>query len=667
VPLSEIQGIAPYEMLRNDDGSLTDINRYYTPILKRFVPMNLFPYSDWTYNPIQEMENRKITSEELDTRLQAGLRFKVIKGLTFDSKVQYELFNTTNKSIYNENTFRVRNAVNTAATWDQATNKITLNLPKGGILEQSRGRTETYNFRNQINFDRKFNDKHEVNFVGGSEINNIVSEAFGNPTTYGYNDETLSVGTFPNGPGGTFFPIKNWLGSNQTFGYSNSYGYTTDRYFSLFGNAAYTYNDKYTVSGSVRTDASNLITDDPSYRYAPFWSVGLSWQAGKEKFLRDVNWLDRLNVRGTYGYNGNVDKSTSFRPLIAMGAIPNIYTGDVTATVFSFGNPSLRWEKTATWNVGVDYSLFKGQLYGKIDVYNKYGKDLIATLSIPAANGTTSQKLNNAEMTNKGIELELGTAQRISGEDIVWRGNVNFSYNKNKVTKLFVANYAASTLTGGGTSAYVEGVDANTQWRFRYAGIQNSQPMVYGANGTTYDFGAFTPGDGRDYLENVGTAVAPYTLGFINSFKIYDFNVSFIVTGKFGHVFQRKGFNYPPTWTGRVLPNSKISEVINGDPMKIVPLPLNLIEPRYYFWDRFHQSLSYLMENASHIRMQEVNVSYNLPKTWLSRVGLSRMQVFAQGNDLFTLVANDAGEDPEYPLGTLKPQPRVSLGLQVEF
>ncbi len=667
VSLGDIQGLSPYELLKNEDGSLTNIARYYTPIIQRLVPTQLFPYADWSYNPIQEIANRKITSEQLNTRLQTGLNFKIIKGLTFSTKVQYELFNTSNKSINNENTFAVRNAVNTAATWDQATNKITLNLPKGGTLTQNRNSVESYNFRNQINFDRRFGNDHEMSFVGGSEVNNIISETFVNPITYGYNEETLSVGTFPNGPGGTFFPIKNWLGSNQTFGYTNSYSYGTERYFSLFANASYTYRDKYTVSGSIRTDASNLITDDPSYRYAPFWSVGAGWQVGKEAFLKDVSWLDRLNLRATYGYNGNVDRSTSFRPLISMSAIPNVYTGDVTATVSSFGNPTLRWEKTGTWNVGLDYSLFRGQLYGRVDVYNKSGKDLIATLSIPAINGTTSQKLNNAAMYNRGIELELGTSQKLKDNDIVWSGNLNFSYNKNKITNLFVANYAASTLVGGGTGAYVEGENANTLWRFRYAGLTGGQPMVYGANGTKYDFGAFTPGDGRDYLEKVGTSVAPYTLGFVNSFKIYDFNVSFILTGKFGHVFQRLGFNYPPTWTSRVLPNNKIGEVINGDPSQIVPLPQNLIEPRYYFWDRFHQNLSYLIEDASHIRVQEVNVSYNISNKLLSKYKINRIRLYAQGNDLYTWVANNAGEDPEYPLRTLKPQPRATFGLNVEF
>lgn len=667
VGLGDIQGMSPYEMLIEQDGSLANIHRYYMPIMERFIPMELFPYPDWTYNPIQEMNNRDINPTALNARVMGGLTLKPIAGLSVDSRIQYESFNTFNRSYYNENTFYVRQTVNQSTAWDEATNDMTLNLPMGGILTQSRAKTEAWIWRNQVSFDRKFNTNHELSAVVGMEVRDIVSETFGNPTTYGYDDETLTRGTFPNGPGGTFYPIQNWLGSNQTFTYTNSFSYGTERFLSMYGNAAYTFLDKYTVSGSIRTDASNLITDDPAYRYAPFWSIGGRWQLGRERFAEDADWLDQLSLRLTYGYNGNVDKSTAFMPLISTGGTPNTYTNEYTATISSYGNPTLRWEKTGTWNIGIDYSLLGGQYFGKIDVYNKYGRDLIAQLSIPAINGTTSQKLNNAEMINRGIELEFGTRQRLRGNEITWTSNLNFSYNYNEITKLFVANYDASSLYPGNTGSYVEGYNANSMWMFEYAGIHNTQPMIYGADGELYDFGAWTPGDGRDFMLNMGTRVAPYTLGFINNFKIHDFNFSFIFTGKFGHVFKQRPFNYPPTWGGRVLPNSRLSEVLNGDPSQIVPLPLNDIEDRYYFWDRFHQYLSYLSANASHIRMQEINLSYQLPvRQWTSWRN-SRVTLYAQGNDLFTILFNDVGEDPEYPLGTLNPQRKFTLGIKVGF
>lgn len=677
VTLDDIQGLSPYDMLTNPDGSYTNISQYYWPLMERSVPMNKFPYADWTYNPVREIHSRNKNSKELNARLMGGLTFKLMKGLSFDTKLQYELFNTNNRYLYNEDSFYVRKKVNEATSWDTKTAVLKPNLPKGGIIEQPIGspnewnqvRVHAYSFRNQINFNRTFNGKHEINAIAGSEISNQVSESFYHPTVYGYNDATLTVGSLPNGPGGTYAPITNWMGKNQTFPFSNAFAYRTERFFSLYANAAYTYLNKYTLSGSIRTDASNMITDDPAYRYAPFWSLGGSYQIKRENFMQDLNWLDKLNLRLTYGYNGNVDRSTSFRPLVALGTLPNIYTNENTARISSYGNPSLRWERTGTWNVGIDYSLWNGKLYGKVDVYNKQGKDLIAQLSIPAVNGTTSQKLNNAEINNKGIELEFGTTVPIKGSDITWRGNLNFSYNKNKVTKLFVANYVAYDLYGYGQNygAYVQGYDANSMWMFAYAGVHNGQPMVNGANGDLYDFGAWSPGDGRDYLVNVGTRVAPYTLGFSNTFNIYDFSLSFILTGKLGHVFKTKPFDYPAVGYDRLLPNRKLTEVMNGDPNQIVPLPLNDIEPRYYFWDRYTQYLSYLSANASHLRMQEVNASYRLPTSKWNVLRKSNAMVYIQGNDLFTVLFNKQGEDPEYPLGTMKPRPRFTFGFKVGF
>ncbi len=546
--LADIQGLSPYDMLQNPDGSLTNIQQYYMPILQRSVPTNKFPYSDWTYNPVSEMENRKMTRTQLNARVMAGLTVKLMKGLSLDSKFQYEFFNNFIRNLNNENTFAVRRRVNEAASWNQTTGMISPNIAKGSILEQNRYRTQGYNWRNSINYNNVFDRKHEVNFIAGVEVANQVAEFFGSPITYGYNDDALTSGIFPNGPGGTFKTIQNWQGSNITIPYGNTFAYRTNRYFSSFANLAYTYLGKYTVSGSFRTDASNIIADDPKYRYSPFWSAGLGWAVHRENFMKSVSFVNRLNLRATYGYNGNEDRTTSFMPLIAIAAVPNAYTNDNTATITSFGNPSLRWEKTATWNIGIDYGLFGNALFGKIDLYNKYGKDQIAQVSIPAINGTTSQKLNNAEISNRGIELEIGTRQRITSK-ISWQGNLNFAYNQNRIEKLFVANYAAYSLAGGGTAAYVEGANANDLWRYQYAGVHDKQPMVYGEKGTLYNFFTFTPGDGRNYMQNMGTSVAPYTLGFMNTFRVHDFDLSFIVTGKFGHVFQRMGFNYPPTWT----------------------------------------------------------------------------------------------------------------------
>lgn len=673
-----IPSLAPYEMLVNPDGSRINIGyNYYMPNIERYVPTEKFPYSNWGYNPITETENQDKTITNMNARIQTGLRLNIIKGLSIDSKFQYELYNTDNRDLYNEETFYVRNTVNTASTWDRTTDTVTPNLPKGSILNQSRNRVDSWYFRNQLNFNRTF-DKHAIAFIAGTEISNRVAKKFGYPTTYGYNDDKLSVGTFPNGPGSgsvAALKIKDWQDTNKTFSYTNSFTYATDRYFSLYGNLSYTFDDKYSLSGSARTDASNLITDDPKYRYSPFWSVGASWQIGKEEFMKNLTWLDRLNIRATYGYNGNVDKSTSFKPLISVSSTNNIYTDEPTASISSFGNPTLRWEKTGTWNIGIDYSILGGRFFGKVDFYNKYTKDLIASLSIPAINGTNTQKLNNAEMRNRGFELEIGSSLPIT-RNISWTGNLNISYNKNKITKLFKASYQSYDLINGGQSAYMEGANANTLWAYQYAGVYNDgtetnpnwQPKIKDNEGKLYGFTAFPSADGRALSLNMGTKVAPWILGFSNNFRIYDFDFSFIMTGKFGHKFMRQSFNYPTAWGGRAIPNRQYSEILNCDPMERIPIPMNgSVEDKYYFWDRFYPYVSYLVENAGVFRMQEINLTYNMPRNILNKIGLSGLQIYAMVNNVFSIYANSFGEDPEFTRGGLKPQPTYTFGLKFQF
>ncbi|TXH21816.1 MAG: hypothetical protein E6Q95_03140 [Chitinophagaceae bacterium] len=567
--------------------------------------------------------------------------------------------------MYNDETFEVRKRVNEASTWDQATNAIKPNLSKGSILSQSKADVQTFYFRNQLNFNRLFGKLHEVNFAAGVETSDKLTKGYAYPTSYGYNDNTLSVGSFPNGPGGSFFPLKNWMGNSLSFGYTNSFSERTDRFFSLYGNLSYTFNKKYTLSGSARTDASNLITDDPAYRYAPFWSVGGLWNVKSENFMNSVHWLNSLKFRITYGYNGNVDRSTAFRPLLSLGSSPNVYTQEIIASISSFGNPTLRWEKTGTLNLGLDFSMLENSLFGKIEAYKKTGTDLLASIAIPAINGTSNQKLNNAEMVNRGIELTLGTQLKLKGNDILWKGSMNIFYNDNKITKLFKTDYRPFMLTAGNVNSYVVGYNANTYWSYEYLGIRESdkQPIIKGPGNNVFAMSATTSGDGRDFLMKMGTRVAPYGFGFNTGFKVYDFDVSMVLTGKFGYKFRRSTFNY-----SNRTPNNKLSEVQNGDPNKIVPLPLNDAEPLYYRWTNNIPYLNYLATNASHFRLQEVNLNYNISPKLLQLLRLKgNISIYAQGNNLFTILANKYNEDPEYPVGSLKPMPQYTFGAKINF
>jgi TonB-linked SusC/RagA family outer membrane protein len=682
-PYGMITNLMPYDMLKDADGNLTNLNHinYYKPVLDGpNFPKEAFPYADWSYNPISEIKNREFTTKQVNARVQAGLNIKIIEGLTYNTKILYERFRTENKDIYGANSFEMRKMINETSTWNVGTGEVTPNMPAGGALKQSSTTIRNYNFRNQVNFNRTFADKHRINFVAGSEISSRIVEGKSEPDVIGYDDDKLTVGRLLNDYSSS---TKMWNGYPITYARyfypinldpSHSFSYSTDRYFSLYSNLSYTFNDKYSLTGSVRTDASNLITDDPKYRYNPFWSVGFGWQMGKEEFLSDVKWLNRLNLRGTFGYNGNVDRSTSFLPLINISGVANVYTNETTASIQSHGNPTLRWEKTRSMNIGVDFDVLNSRLNGSIDVYHKKGSDLIVSQSIASMNGTSTQKFNNGVMINKGIEIRLGTSLPIKGNDIKWNANLNFAYNKNEITSFYKSQYYQYDLSGGGTRSYSEGYNANTLWSFVYAGMKNigteanphMAPTVQGVGEDVYPITTWTPGtDARKFMKAEGTTVAPYVAGFQSTLKLYDFDLSFTVTGKFGHVYRRHSFNYPSVTGGNPNINNKFKEVANGDPNKIIPIPGN--ERRYYFYDRFYKYMSYLTENASHIRFQEVSLAYNLPKKLTNKFGLNQVRVYAQGNNLGTILWNDFDEDPEYPIGTLKPQKAFTLGVKISL
>lgn len=690
VSLNDLSQLSSYDMLKNEDGSLTDLShlKHNLVALDALTNLSNYPYGgDISYNPITEINNRDRTTKSLMARVQAGLSLQIVKGLSWDSKIQFEMINSEDRNEYNENTHDVRRTIIGTSTqnfwFNGPDGEVTQNLPSGGVLELSDRSLSSYNWRNQVNYDRVFSEKHQVNFVGGTELREIKVKSTINPTIFGYDDLSLNSAVTPTDIESReswipFIPVGD-LFVEYPFEYNTQHIFNeaTEKYFSYFANASYTYNGKYTATGSFRTDASNVITSNPEIRYSPFWSAGLGWQAHKESFMAGVNWLDRLNVRATYGYNGNVDRSTSAIPLISRDPIASTVTGEYTTSISSHGNPLLGWEKTRSYNIGFDFSTMQSKLFGSLDVYNKKGGDLIVSESIPSVNGTTTQVFNNGEMINKGFELTLGTSLPIKNDDIVWSGTLNYSYNDNKITSFFKTDYLDFELTSDDrTLGYVEGYDANTIWSYTYSGLNDvgagtTQPTIVGQGGENVALSSSViSGNAIEFMNPEGTTVAPTLINMRNSFKIYDFNLSFIVGAKLGHKFRRTTFNYEPLWFGVTPIQATVSEVLdpNLDPSKVVPMP-NEEHPdsRLFRYATYTPYLDYVIADAGHIRFQEINLAYNLPSETVEKWGINSLVFYLQGNNIGTILFNEYGEDPEYLYRTVKPQSSFTIGFNLNF
>ena len=679
--VSILQKMSPYDMLLDANGNYLHVqNNLYLPIIQRnIVDKGInFPYSNWTYNPLQEMRETNNSINSLSSRFQLGLTFKLAKGFEFVSKMQYELSSFFSKNLFGENSYRVRFNVNECTTWDGNPNTTpSQNWAKGMAIQESSETSNGYDFRNQLNFDRTFNEKNAISVIAGTEVSNKVTMSNSGPLMYGYNDAQLSLTPPLNGVQSGYNYFFNMFGQME-FSNSPSYpfgnrDYATDRFFSIYANASYTYDRKYTLSASARSDASNLISSDPSIRYSPFWSVGALWNVTEENFMKSYDWVDRLALRATYGFNGNVDKSTSVDPLISIFG-SNFYTGTDSGIISNFGNPYLRWERTGTLDLGFDYSLFNGKLFGKFDYYDKEGRDLISTVSTPVVYGSDSQSMNAISMYNKGVELTVGTS--LSSGDFNWTGNFSFAYNKNKITKLYKdAGTLAYRVYGHGSGwEYTEGYDASTLWVFKYGGVQEvsgvKQPVIIDKNGenprgmNTYN----TSFDSQNYLVSAGPAVAPWVVGFNSSFSYKNLSLSVLMTGYFGHKFIRTGFNYPEMNYGVGNINKYYSEVKNGSSDDFVPIPdfaSGETYPRYL--SGYSNVLDYLVCDASNIRIQEINLTYSLDKDVVNKIGIGGLSIYGQLNDVGVILFNKYGQDPFYPLGSIKPGISGTLGLKFNF
>ncbi|WP_195715304.1 SusC/RagA family TonB-linked outer membrane protein [Ancylomarina sp. 16SWW S1-10-2] len=631
---------------------------------------NNVPY-DWTYNAYQEFENQDNSRKDIDLRMQAGLTVKLIKGLSFEGRYQYEFGNQKTLNMYNEDTYRVRNSVNTYAfpDVDQWTGQTVMQypIPMGNARYDQNDYARSYTTRGQFNFDRSFDDgKHQIYAIGGVEFRQVKSES-ASGTQYGFDPVSLehkptdyysdNLAAFSSWPYRITDDVK--------------YSETKDRYASYYGNGGYTYDEKYTVTGSVRLDDSNVFGVSDEYRNVPLWSVGANWQLSKENFINS-DFINRLTLRATYGTGGNIDKTTS--PFLTAAISQDYQTGYQYAYIQNPKNPNLRWEKTATTNIGVDYALWNNRLTGSIEYYSKESVDLLGNVSINAIYGISSAKMNTGEMTNKGIDFSVNVG--ILNKDFKWNAIANFSYNKNRVEKVELPDesiYGAISSYNGYASNRV-GKPLSHLYSYKWAGLSaEGKPQVYNKAGDIID--DFTELEEVADLKYEGTTIPKYYGSLQNVLSYKGVRLSMLITYKLGHKFRKPTISYSSLRTDYFL--NELHEDfddrwIKAGDEKVTDIPVLLDNPSDMggYWGYYTAYGSHNVESASHIRFKDVVLSYDLPKSWFQTIGLKALNVGAQVRNLGVITFNDSNIDPENIIGVSgfgKIRPEYTFSLKARF
>ncbi|MCX2584168.1 SusC/RagA family TonB-linked outer membrane protein [Pedobacter sp. MR22-3] len=459
-----------------------------------------------------------------------------------------------------------------------------------------------------------------------------------------------------------FYPVFDAVG-NKVANSDPAFPFNKPQYrlISYFGRFNYNYDERFLLTATVRRDGSSRF--GPAYKYGTFPSVALAWTAKNEAFLKDVKAISNLKVRASYGITGQQDGIDNYGYLSTYGLSSLNAQYQFGDTFYQMYRPSayisnIKWEETATANVGLDFGLFDNRISGSLDVYQKKTSDLLNRIPQPAGtNFAATAIVNVGDMKNEGVEMTLNF-NPVKEKDFNWDFSVNATYNKNTITNLTVVpndpNYAgfpSGSIAGGvgGQFVFINAVGGpkNIFNLFEQVYDQAGNPIegVYvDQNGD----GAITASD----LKKGKQADPKLFLGFSNNLSYKKWNLSFTLRANLGGYVYNNNYSQ----SGNLAQITGTSVILNASP--------NYLTTNF----KTQQLLSdYYVQNASFLRMDNINLGYAFGKLFKSKANL---QLTASVQNVF-VITKYKGLDPEVASGidnNIYPRPRVySIGLNLNY
>ena len=524
------ENLEPWQRILNDDGSYYwkqgNIDEEYAARLEALG------MKTWNTNSLQEMRMNDKKSKMYNLSSSLRLAWKPIEGLELSTQGNYEFGNTEAIDWYAEDHYYTRRLTNENAEVeldedDMPKRIIKYNLPNsGGIKDVSNSHSISYSVRNMITYSGE-KEGFTYKVMAGNEFYSLEDNTYGD-RLWGYDPELLtsqSINLSDLNSG--VIGYDGWL----TYGlsYSPTIYESLERYTSYFGTASINYKDRYDFFGSVRLDQTNLLTNANEFRNNPSWSVGAKWNIVNEDFFK-FDQVDDLGVRLSYGLTGNIDKSTA-PDIVAKADIDSYGTMLNYLQVTNPANPELGWEKTYSWNLGVNGVFFNHRLRIDADFYNKKSKELLANVEVDPTSGWSSMQKNSAEVLNRGIDLTL-YGRILNLPKVKWDATLQFSYNKNKVASINYTPIINNVYRGAPYKGQAIGYLAV----HRYGGLdEKGQPtFLLEGDDTQHSYsklGTLTIED----LKFVGRTTPPVFGSISTAITVHDFTLNIMATYKFGH------------------------------------------------------------------------------------------------------------------------------------
>jgi TonB-linked SusC/RagA family outer membrane protein len=534
--------------------------------------------------------------------------------------------------------------------------------PKARGANREQAKRLDWSLNNTINWDYTFNKNHHV-------ILTLVQEA--EERRY-WKDRIEARNILPSDALG-FHNTKNGTKENSTYSSEDTHQ-TAD---ALLARLFYSYEDRYMLTTSIRRDGYSAF--GASNPYATFPSVALAWSFANEKFLQGNDFLSSGKLRVSYGENGNRSLAN---PYVALA---NLYEGagkmqgyltnggelDLLRYLMAdrLANPNLQWEKTASWNFGLDFGIISNRLMGSIEYYNMSTRDMIMNQRLPSFTGFTNITTNLGQVDNRGIEFSLNS-QNIKTATFEWNTTLGLSYNKNEIKHLYYENEdvldSEGNVTGTKemndiTNGWFIGQPISAIWNYRVIGIWQADeveeakkygqlpgdPKVannYTADDVTNANGTVTHVYNDKDKEFLGQTTPPFHWSLRNEFVLWkDLSLSFNIYSYMGH----------KSLSGNYLNN-------DDDGGRMAYALANVPAKDYWTVDNPTNNYGRIeakgptgaagagkLYDRSFIRLDNISVGYTLPKKWTLKYDVERVKLYGTVRNVATWAKDWEYGDPE--------------------
>ena len=562
-------------------------------------------YSGLTH-PSFVNENRSYKKNNLTLMLNAFEQLNPIEGLTIRAQQAMDGYDYTT-----DNRYIPYEAFTTPMGSSVAASE--------GYVSNSFQRYASYTFTHTIEYRKKIKD-HNFSALIGEESIFSRSRSFGVFTEGQTDPRQLRL------TDGTSIAIGNVSDSRAE-----------ESFNSFFATLSYDFAGKYYLDASYRADGSSKFA--PGHRWGHFYSVGGMWDLKKENFLKDVDWLDNLQARATYGLVGNSTGAGSYDYYGLFGT-GSMYNGQSSMGISNPSNSTLTWEKVGSFNAGVTFG-FLDRVVLNVDAYRRKTSDMLMSIPFSYTTGFGGGMGNIGAMVNKGFDADINV-KLLKTSDIDWTFKANVNYNKNEITELFagrdeyiIANTGLKLEVGKpyGEFYYVE-----------YAGVdpRDGKPMWYDIDGNLTK----VYNEERDSKFTGKQRYAPWSGGFGTTFSWKGLSV----TADFAWQHGKYMINNDNYFMKNANQGTSYNQAV--DMLNIWTKPGDITDiPKYGEQIQFD---THLLEDASFLRMKNLIVQYSFPKKWMQATkGIQNAKVFFVGRNLFT-ATKFSGYDPEPDINLVK-------------